>query len=86
MVTLDESYVSVTLKVRLTGNSLVVGLTKDICKLIGIEPGTMLQLFVKKVGEVKKPDADPGVDGIHKEVKQEERVPKDVRIDMTNVK
>ena len=43
-----------TAKVRTNGDSFIVGLKKDDCEVADITKGSMIQMFIRKVGDVKR--------------------------------
>ena len=54
MIKIEGDFLTITAKVRTNGDSFIVGLKKDDCEVASIEKGSMLQMFVRKVGEVKE--------------------------------
>ena len=52
MIKIEGEFFTLTSKVRTNGKSFIVGLTKDECKISGIEKGTMVQIFMRKYEEV----------------------------------
>lgn len=52
MIKIEGEFLTLTSKVRTNGKSFIVGLTKDECKVAGIEKGTVVQIFMRKYEEV----------------------------------
>ena len=47
---IEGEFLAITAKVRTNGSSLIVGLNKDECKSAEIVKGSMIQMFIKKIG------------------------------------
>lgn len=53
MIKIEGEFISVTSRVRTNGDSFIVGLPKPDCKFANIEKGTMVQIFLRKMDDVK---------------------------------
>ena len=54
MITLNDGYVTDTVKVRKSGNSIIVGIDKDKCDLLEIKEGSMVEIYFRKKGDILK--------------------------------
>ena len=53
MIKIEGDFISITTRVRTNGPSFIVGLPKLDCKFGGIEKGTMVQIFMRKMSDVE---------------------------------
>jgi hypothetical protein len=53
MISISDDFVSETPKVRKNGNSFIVGLSKDNCKLLGITEKSKIQIYYRKIGDIE---------------------------------
>ena len=54
MISISDDFVAETPKVRKSGNSFVVGLSKNTCEMLGITENSKLQIYFKKIGDMPK--------------------------------
>ncbi len=53
MIKIEGEFLTITAKVRTNGDSFIVGLKKDDCKVAGIDKGSMIQMFIRKIKGVE---------------------------------
>ncbi len=56
MIKIEGDFISLTAKVRTNGSSFIVGLSKSDCEYGGIEKGSMIQIFLRKMDSINKVD------------------------------
>lgn len=49
MIKIEGDFISLTAKVRTNGTSFIVGLSKSECECGGIEKGSVVQIFLRKM-------------------------------------
>ncbi len=54
MIKIEGDFISLTSKVRTNGSSFIVGLSKSDCECGGIEKGSMVQIFLRKMCNTQK--------------------------------
>lgn len=70
MIKIEGDFISLTAKVRTNGDSLIVGLKKDECKVGGIEKGSILQIFLRKLDVSKEEKVDAPTKELDYELEQ----------------
>ena len=80
MIRIEGDFISTTPKVRKSGGSLIIGLDKGDCELLGITSNSKIQIFFRKVGDIPQESKKEEWEREYKAAKEKEgKLPKETK-------